>query len=45
MQGITKRIQELEERISGVEDTIEEMDTSIKEDTKCEKFLTPFSDL
>jgi methyl-accepting chemotaxis protein len=37
---ITNRIQEIKERISGVEDTIENIDTSIKENTKCKKLLT-----
>jgi hypothetical protein len=37
--GITNRIQEIEERISGAEDTIENMDT-FKENAKCEKLLT-----
>ena len=37
---ITNRIQEMGERISGTEDTIEDIDTSVKENTKCEKFLT-----
>ena len=32
--SITNRIQEMEERISGVEDTIEDIDTSVKEDVK-----------
>jgi chromosome segregation ATPase len=35
------RIQHIEERISGVEDTIENIDTSVKENTKCKKILTP----
>ena len=34
------RIQELEERISGVEDTIEEIDSLVKENIKFNKFLT-----
>ena len=38
--SITKRIQEIEERISGAEDTIEKMDTTTKENTKCKKILT-----
>ena len=29
--NITNRIQEMEERISGIEDTIEEIDSSVKE--------------
>ena len=32
--SITNRIQEIEERISGVEDTIEEIDTTAKENSK-----------
>ena len=35
----------MEERISGVEDTIEEIDTSVisvKENTKCKKLLTKY---
>jgi predicted nucleic acid-binding Zn-ribbon protein len=32
---ITNRIQEIEERISGAEDTIENIDTTIKENEKC----------
>ena len=38
--SITNRIEEIEERISGAEDTIENIDTTIKENTKCKKFLT-----
>jgi hypothetical protein len=30
----------MEERISGSEDTIENMDTTIKENAKCKKILT-----
>jgi hypothetical protein len=30
----------MEERISGAEDLIENMDTTIKENTKCKKILT-----
>ena len=30
----------MEERISGAEDTIENMDTTIKENVKCKKILT-----
>ena len=36
--SITNRIQELEERISGLEDTIENIHTSVKESTKCKKY-------
>ena len=32
--SITNRIQEIEERISGAEDTIENIDTTVKENTK-----------
>ena len=38
--SITKRIQKMEDRISGAEDSIEHMDTTIKENTKCRKILT-----
>ena len=37
---ITNRIQEIEERISGAEDTIENIDTTIKENAKSKKLLT-----
>ena len=37
--SITNRIQEMEERISGVEDTVEEIDLSVKENIKSNKFL------
>jgi hypothetical protein len=33
--NITKRIQEMKERISGAEDSIGNMDTTIKENAKC----------
>ena len=36
--SITNRIQEIEERISGVEDTVEEMDTTVK---KIQNIKTP----
>jgi uncharacterized coiled-coil protein SlyX len=36
---LTNRIQEMEERISGVEDTIEEMDTSVKGNVKYRRIL------
>ena len=32
--SITNRIQEIEEIISGVEDTVEEIDTTVKENSK-----------
>jgi uncharacterized coiled-coil protein SlyX len=38
--NITNRIQEMEKRISGVDDTIEDIDTMVKENTKSKKFLT-----
>ena len=38
--SITNRIQEMEERISGAEDTIENIDTTVKENAKCKKILT-----
>ena len=33
--SITNRIQEIEQRISHAEDTIENIDTTVKENTKC----------
>ena len=38
--SITNRIQEMEERIAGLEDRIEEIDTSVKENVKSKTFLT-----
>ena len=38
--SITNRIQEMEERILGAEDSIENMETTIKENAKCKKLLT-----
>jgi hypothetical protein len=38
--SITKRIQEIEERISGAKDTIENIDTTSKENVKCKNLLT-----
>ena len=38
--SISNRIQEMEERISGAEDSIENMGTTIKENAKCKKILT-----
>ena len=38
--SINNRIQEIEERVSDAEDTIESIDTTIKEYEKCKKFLT-----
>jgi hypothetical protein len=39
-ESISNRIQEMEERISGAEDSIENIGTTIKENTKCKKILT-----
>jgi predicted nucleic acid-binding Zn-ribbon protein len=33
--SFTKRIQEIEERILGAEDTIENIDTTVRENAKC----------
>jgi hypothetical protein len=38
--NISNRIQEMEERISGAEDSIENIGTTIKENAKCKKILT-----
>jgi hypothetical protein len=38
--SISNRIQEMEERISGAEDSIGNMNTTIKENGKCKKILT-----
>ena len=38
--SIRNRIQEMEEKISGTEDSIGAMDTTIKENKKCKKILT-----
>jgi predicted nucleic acid-binding Zn-ribbon protein len=38
--SITNRIQETEERISGTEDTIENIDTTVRENSKGKKLLT-----
>ena len=38
--SISNIIQEMEERISGVEDSIENMDRTTKENTKCKRILT-----
>ena len=40
-ESITNGIQEIEERISGTEDTIENIDTTVKENSKCKKLQTP----
>jgi chromosome segregation ATPase len=39
-ESISNRIQEMEERISGAEDSIGNMDTTIKENAKFKKILT-----
>jgi Ni,Fe-hydrogenase III large subunit len=39
--SITNRIQEIEERISWEEDTIENIDTAMKENEKCKKDPNP----
>jgi chromosome segregation ATPase len=39
--SITHRMQEVEERLSRAEDTIENIDTTIKENEKCKKIPTP----
>ena len=39
-ESISNRIQEMEERISGAEDSIENTGTTIKENGKCKKILT-----
>jgi hypothetical protein len=38
--SIANRIQEIEERISGAEETIENIDTTVKENVKCKNLLT-----
>jgi hypothetical protein len=38
--SITNRIQEIEERISRAEDTIDNIDTAGKENAKCKKLIT-----
>jgi chromosome segregation ATPase len=38
--SISSRIKEMEERISGAEDSIENMDKRIRENTKCKNILT-----
>jgi hypothetical protein len=39
--SINYKIKEIKERISGIEDTIENIDRLVKENTKCKKLLTP----
>jgi predicted nucleic acid-binding Zn-ribbon protein len=38
--SITNKIQEIEERISGADDTIENIDTAVKENANCKKLFT-----
>ena len=38
--SISNRIQEIEEKFWGIEDTVEEIHTSIKENVKYKNFLT-----
>jgi predicted nucleic acid-binding Zn-ribbon protein len=38
--SITNRVQEIEEKISGAEHTIENIDKTIKENSNCKKILT-----
>jgi hypothetical protein len=38
--SITNRIQEIEERISDAENTIENIDLTVKENVKCKNILT-----
>jgi uncharacterized coiled-coil protein SlyX len=38
--SITNRMQEIEERISGAEDTIKNIETTVKENAKSKKLLT-----
>jgi hypothetical protein len=40
--SITKRIQEIEERKSSIEDSIEDIDRTVKENTKSKKLLKTF---
>jgi uncharacterized coiled-coil protein SlyX len=37
--SINKRIEQIEERISGAEDTIKNIDTTVKENVKCKNIL------
>jgi hypothetical protein len=39
--SITNRIQEIGERISGAEDTIENLDTTVRENAKCKMQKAP----
>ena len=38
--SIINRLQDIEEKFSGTEDNIENIDTTVKENTKCKKLLT-----
>jgi len=38
--SVINRLQEMEERISGIKDMIEEIETSVKENATSKKFLT-----
>jgi uncharacterized coiled-coil protein SlyX len=38
--SITNRIQEIEEKTSGAEDSIENINTTVKENAKCKKLLS-----
>ena len=38
--SITNRIQEIKDKISGADNTIENTDTTMKENAKCKKILT-----
>jgi hypothetical protein len=38
--SINNRIQEIEERISGIDESIENTETTVKENAKCKKLLT-----
>jgi hypothetical protein len=40
--SIYNRIHEIEERISGAKDVIENIDTTFKENAKCKKLLIPY---
>jgi hypothetical protein len=38
--SITNRMHDIEERISGVDNTIENIDTTIKENAECKNLIT-----
>jgi hypothetical protein len=40
MQASPTQVKKIEERISGAEDSIENTDSTIKENAKCKKILT-----